>query len=304
MGNEIPKPRAPRADPDNRLGIRAGRQHGVVGRADARAAGLDKDAVRRRVRAGRLHPMFHGAWSVGHPPITREAWWMAAVLAVGGDARLDGPSACQLYEIFRRRIGRVHLVTSRTVPAHDRLKVRRAKALPPMRRRDGIPVVPVEEALLGLAACPDVTDAEVRKALRRSMTERHTTFDRLKRHVLQAKGRPGVRRLRHLLLDDRAPRSKSALEARAAELLHRYGIPFEQNVEIDGEEADLVAGGVIVELDSEAFHDNPVSAQDDRRRHEVWTANGRATQRWTWDDVHARPVATVRRLTAAIACCA
>lgn len=289
---------------ENRLSRKASRQRGIVTLADLRGADVDKRAVKRRVDAGLLHPLFPGVWAWGHRALTREAWHLAGVLSVGGDTLLDGASACQLYEVFKRRVGKVYVVTSKHARSHERLKVRQADRMPPRRKRKGIPVVPIEEALLGLAACPDVTDQEVRSAIRLSMTEKHTTLDRLRRHIGPSKGRPGIRRLRTLLLNDQAPRSKSALEANAVALLRRYGLTPEQNVLIDGEEADLLVGGVIVELDSEQFHDNPIAAQDDQRKHDMWTANGRHVERWTWDDVHARPVRTMRRLTAAIACVA
>jgi hypothetical protein len=301
MPNESHK-RQPQPDIcENRLSQAAGNRRGIVTTEDVRAAGLDREAVRVRVNAQRLHPMFPGVWALGHTGLTREAWQHAGVLSVGGDALLDGASACQLYEVFRRRIGKVHVVTSKHARSHGRLKVRQADRMPRRCKRKGIPVVSIEEALLGLAANPDVTDDEVRKALRRSMTESHTTLDRLKRQIDRSNGRPGVRRLR-ALLGEGGERSRSVLEAGAAAMLRRYGVAFKQNVEIDGEEADLVLeDGTIVELDSETFHDNPISAAGDTRRQDHWESRGRRVERLTWDDVHARPVRTVRRLTAPVA---
>jgi very-short-patch-repair endonuclease len=96
-------------------------------------------------------------------------------------------------------------------------------------------------------------------------------------------------------------RSKSDFEDTAVALLRRYGIEPQVNVEVLGFECDLVAGGVVIELDSEAFHDNPISAEDDTAKQAVLERAGRTIQRWTWDDVTARPVRTIRRLQAAIA---
>jgi hypothetical protein len=233
---------------------------------------------------------------VGHKALTREAWHLAGVLSVGGDALLDGPSACQAYGVFNRRIGRIHVLSAHRVRPRERLVVRTATEMPRRRVRKGVPVVPIEEALLGLAACADVTDQEVRSALRKSMTEMHTTIEMLRAHALKAMGRPGIRRFRRLL-GESGVRSKSAFEAAAMALLHRYGIAAEQNVVVDGEEADIVTeDGLVIELDSEAFHDNPIAAMDDQRKHDTWTAHGRRMERLTWDDVHVRPVRTMRRL--------
>ena len=56
-----------------------------------------------------------------------------------------------------------------------------------------------------------------------------------------------------------------------------------------------------MELDSEEFHDNSVTALDDTGKHRHWRSRGRRTQSWTWDDLHVTPVRTIRRLQAAVA---
>jgi hypothetical protein len=66
---------------DQRVAELAGRQWGVVSLAQLRAAGLSYDAVRSRVRAGRLHRLHHGVYAVGHTVLRREGRWLAAVLA-------------------------------------------------------------------------------------------------------------------------------------------------------------------------------------------------------------------------------
>jgi hypothetical protein len=166
-----------------------------------------------------------------------------------------------------------------------------------MCRRKGIPVVPVEDALLGLAAT-NVPDREVRRAIRQAQVLKHTTHARLCAHAERSRGRRGVARFRRLL-GIHAALTKSELEDAALALLHRYGLSPECNVRVDGLEADLVLDGLIIELDSEAFHDNSVSAADDARRHDTWVSNGRRVERLTWDDVHVTPVATVRRVARA-----
>ena len=99
MADEMRKASAKRSDRASRLERTASEQWGVVGHGDLRRADLDRFAIRRREQAHQLHPMFPGTWAVGHRALTREAWFISAVLSAGGDARVAGASACQLYEV-------------------------------------------------------------------------------------------------------------------------------------------------------------------------------------------------------------
>ena len=282
---------------DIRLARRAAQRKGVVDREDVRAAGMNREAVRHRVAQGRMHPLFPGVWAWGHRALTREGWFLAAVLSVGDGALLTGPSACQLYGVYKRRIGRIHVLSARRARHHGRLVVHHGSAR--RCRRNGIPVVPIEEALLGLAAS-DATDHDVRRAIRQAQVDELTTYAKLRDHADRHRGRRGVARFRLLLGAHPSP-TRSELEDAAVALLRRYGFEPRCNVVVDGKEADLVVERVIVEIDSEAFHDNSVTALDDASKHAHWRSRGRTTQSWTWDDVHVAPVRTIRRLHAAVA---
>src|SRR4051794_37707870 len=78
---------------DRLIGDLARGQHGIVSRKQLLAAGIDGDAIKRRVRAGRLHRLRPGVYAVGHTGITRRGRWMAAVLASGDGAVLSHRSA-------------------------------------------------------------------------------------------------------------------------------------------------------------------------------------------------------------------
>lgn len=274
-----------------RLARVAARQHTVVGVADLRRARLDRYAVARRVRAGRLHPMFPGTWCLGHPPTTRDAWHMAGVLSAGKGSLLAGISACQQYDVYRRRCGRVHVVRPGKPAEHGRLRIHTAASMPPRRRRNGIPIVPVEEALLGLAAEPGVPDKDVRRAIRQAQVEKLTDHHRLVAHARASAGRRGVTRFRRLVGDRPAP-TRSELEDAALDFLRRYGFDPLPNAIVDGREGDFLIGELVVEVDSEAFHDNPQAAEDDAAK---WPPT-RRVERITWDDIHLTPVRTARRI--------
>jgi len=52
--------------------------------------GRDSAAIRRAVQAGSLHPKYRGVYAVGHPKLSREGEWLAAVYAAGEGAALTG----------------------------------------------------------------------------------------------------------------------------------------------------------------------------------------------------------------------
>lgn len=263
------------------------------------AAGLDYDAVWREVDEERLHPLFFNTWAVGHKAVTKEGWFLAATRSIGGDAKLTGPSTLQLRGVLKGRVGKIHVVTTKRPADRPRIRIHSVQEVPPGRPYRGIPTVTVEEALI-VTAATNIDDKRLRRAVRQAFVDKHVTVESMKRAVEDAKGRPGIGRLR-TILNTQHSRSKSELEDAAIALLRRYGYDPESNAEILGEEMDLVVDGVIIELDSEEFHDNPVQADDDARRQDAAVAAGIPVQRWTWDDVTARPVRTIRRLAAAVA---
>jgi hypothetical protein len=72
---------------DDALSRLASRQHGIFALDQLNSAGLSARAVQHRAQAGRLHRIHVGVYSLVAPRLlTREGWWMAAVLAAGPGA--------------------------------------------------------------------------------------------------------------------------------------------------------------------------------------------------------------------------
>src|SRR3954454_13756456 len=83
--------------PDGAISELAARQHGGVAREQLVALGLGIGAIEHRISRGLLHPVHRGVYAVGHRLRTREATWMAAVLAAGTGAVLSHRSAAALW---------------------------------------------------------------------------------------------------------------------------------------------------------------------------------------------------------------
>lgn len=159
------------AKPDSVVAKIAARQHGVVATGQLLGAGIGKDGIRRRLKAGRLHRVHRGVYSVGHPALSREGRWLAAVLACGrvdisGDAdrvmsipdywgaALSHRSAAELWGLLRPGDGPVDVSirgdggrTKRTA-----IRLHRSRLLLPaaVTSRDGIPVTTAAKTIADL----------------------------------------------------------------------------------------------------------------------------------------------------------
>jgi hypothetical protein len=107
----------------------AGRRHGVIARRQLLGIGMRPRAIERRIERGLLHPIHRGVYAVGHPQISREGHWMAAVLACGDDAVLSHRSAAALWGI-RQYSGRIETTGPSPRRSSRRFIARRSQLQP------------------------------------------------------------------------------------------------------------------------------------------------------------------------------
>jgi predicted transcriptional regulator of viral defense system len=137
----------------------ARRQHGVVARRQLLNLGLHPEAIKHRLRKGRLHRVRRGVYAVGRPNLTQRGHWMAAVLASGPNAFLSHRSAAALWGIRRARAtlaGNQFIdvtVDARRRPRCDGVRLHRVRGIGDRdrTRRDGIPVTSPIKTLIDLA---------------------------------------------------------------------------------------------------------------------------------------------------------
>jgi hypothetical protein len=111
----------------------------VVARRQLLALGFGTEAIRHRVRSGRLYPVAAGVYAVGRRELTREGWWMAALLACGDDAVLSHGSAAALWGIGPERRGEIEVtVRRRAYPRREGVVVRARPSTQP-RTRTAVP---------------------------------------------------------------------------------------------------------------------------------------------------------------------
>ena len=143
--------REERATPDALIARVASRQYGVVSLTQLMVAGVDRNAVTRRVKAGTLYRVHRGVYAVGHPALSREGRWLAAVLAYGAGAVLSHLSAGALWRIVSRPGEHIDVTVPRRGGRKTRrgIRLHRSITLPPSHRMllNAIPVTRLARTL-------------------------------------------------------------------------------------------------------------------------------------------------------------
>ena len=285
----------------------AARQHGVVGRVQLEDLGLGEDAIRHRQRLGRLHRLHRGAFAVGHRSISKQGWWMAAVLASGPEALLSHRTAAALWGLRGYSGGAVHV----TVPhkSTSTKRIRRHVSLVPEDERaveEGIPVTSVHRTIFDLAATEDADTvvAMIKEAeyLRR--------YDRLSLPELLDRypAKRGSRNLRYALQrlkEEPSGRKRSKLEERFAPFLRRHNLSlprFNDWILLGSKryraDCHWPAHRLIVELDGWEGHSTRSAFQDDRSRDRALKVAGYTVIHLTWSQLDSEPTEVAADLRA------
>ena len=292
------------ASPDAEIAQLAFAQHGVVTYAQLRAAGLAAGAINLRVRSGRLHRLHRGVFAVGHPRISREGRWSAAVLALGEGAVLSHVSAAALWGIRHSSSAYVH-VTVPTAGGRTRRRgvvVHRSLTLGPadVDEEQAIAVTSVSRTLLDLAGVLSPTRLE--RAVERSLAARRFDLRAVEAVLAANPRRPGATALAEIIagIHDEPSLTRQELEARMLDLCDDHGIERpEVNVLVDGIEVDFLwrAHRLIVETDGREYHETPIAFARDRERDERLTVLGYRVVRFTYRRLvhHAAAVAATLR---------
>jgi very-short-patch-repair endonuclease len=289
----------------------AGRQHGLVSLGQLLGLGMDRRTVSQRVWQGRAHVVHQGVYAVGHPHLTHEGRFMAAVLACGDEAVLSHRSAASLWGIWEDRRTKIDVTAPRRRGRNPRgiASHRDGSLMPADRTRwRGIPCTTVARTVLDLAGTLPIR--HLRKVIAEAEVLRLLDHRELRRLIRRSRGRRGVARLR-LLLDEIHPatkRSRSELERMFLRMCSRAGLPdpeVNMPLEVGGwrYKPDFLwrEAGLIVEADSRQFHDTDSAFLDDRRREQRLQLAGWRVSRCTWEQVEYEPRAlaqTIRGLLA------
>lgn len=290
-----------------RVAALAAEQHGQVSIGQLRAIGLSADAVAVRVRNGLLHRQHRGVYSVGCRPLTRQARFVAAVLATG-------------HSVLSHHAGAAHLGLLRWDERHPEVTVRMASG--PRRvagvrvhrsrslerrdiiRHDGIWVTSPARTILDLAA--DTPPKPLRRMIRQAQVEHRVNIRQLLDMLQRANGHRGVAPLRAAIAGGTAP-TRSELEDVVLDLVDdvtNERPEINAALVLDGERLVLDflwrTRKLVIEADGRRYHDNPTVRADDARRQALLEAHEHRVLRVTWDDAVRRPEQTRARFRAAL----
>jgi hypothetical protein len=251
----------------------ASAQYGVVGRWQLVALGFGDDAIKLRLRAGRLHPLHRDAYAVGHRVVTKRGKWLAAVLAMGPGAMLSHESAAALWGLAgdRPKID-VNAPRGRQCrPGRSGIRLHRCKFhRDEVVVRGGIPVTTVARTLFDLAERSPLHDLksawdEADRLHLLHLREVAVAYDRgYGRRRARKRIKPFLDAEQRYVEDTASP-----LEDRFAAFCAAHHLPPPQtNVLVDGDEVDALwpAARLIVELDSWEFHAHRTAFETDRSR--------------------------------------
>ena len=302
MGAQLDQP-----NPDAAIAEVAARQHGVVSRWQLDHAGLGPNAIARRVRIGWLHRMHRGVFAVGHPPLTREARWMGAVLACGDGAGISHACATALWEV--RPYNGVWIditVPSRAGRARrDRIRLHRSSifSADDVTTHRGIPVTTIARTLLDVAAT--FTGPALARTIEQTEIRRLFDLAAVEQTIARHPNHRGVTPLRRALAlyrDDEFTRSE--LEKAFLALCDAHGIPRPLvNHIVEGKEVDFFWPDqrVIVETDGRETHFTIAAYEGDRARDAYLLTLGYRVLRFTELQVGLDGVTVAERLAAVLA---
>lgn len=262
------------------------RQHGIVSRYQLLEAGLSPDTVKRLLAAGHLHPVHRGVYAVGHPRISREGRWIAAVLACGPGAFLSHGPAGQLLGILgsRERFALHVSLTGRAARRPRGVVTHRPRALElrDTTTRLRIPATSVTRTVWDLAAV--LTPLATRRAFEQA---EKGGLERARLRVLleSSPSRKGAGVIGELLSEAVLPlaETRSRLEEIVLEVCRDRRLPLPAvNVPLLDHEVDFLwPAAHVVEADG-GDHLTPAQRDRDNERDIALARAGYLVRRYSW----------------------
>lgn len=289
----------------------ARRQHGVVTRRQALAAGVSVSAMARAVDRGewkRLHP---GIFVVDRAADPLKSPMAAVVLRAPGRTWVSHRSAAALWGLSVRVPVQPDVTTTANLRC-GRATFHSVKSMPheDVSTRYGIPCTLPERTIVDLGRIFGRVRLEsvVIEALQKKVADPRRLADRAA--ALLARGRPGSGALKRILDQwDGGAEPESVLEAKLLRLIRRHGSLPEPARQFEVRDRGQLVGRVdfaypdqmiAIEADGYRWHSDPAAWRRDLNRRNALTRAGWIVLNFSWDDVRSRPRDVAATIQAAI----
>jgi very-short-patch-repair endonuclease len=300
---------APDAGTDEVIDRIATAQLGRLSRAQLITAGVNRHAIDRRLRTGRLVRVHSGVVAVAPVIDVPLADEIAALLACGAWARLSHHSAVVRW---RLRIGdarpiHVTIPDGRSGADPAGVEVHRSRTLTDadVRYVGGLPITSPARTLLDVSGT-SLTDRDIEALLAEAIfTRKIVRQDEIASLLGHCGEHPGRAKLKRVLArTGPGSRTDSRPEKRLLELIRTAGLPEpETQVDVLGYRLDFLwrKQRLAVEVDTYGTHGSPARFESDRRRDAaVKTGAGIDTLRVTDERIDGEPLAVVALIARAI----
>jgi predicted transcriptional regulator of viral defense system len=298
---------------DRRLADIASKQRMLLTIADVIAAGGGHDHARRRVDSGRWIRVARGVYLIAGAPFDWPTRQLAAVFAAGPGAVTSHFAAARLWALPGYGTAGVELTIPRhrhhrcpDVRVHESTDLDRCRVV----QLDAVPVTDADRTLLDVARF--VGHQRLTRSVEAARRAEHVTWSSLismlAGHARQ--GRPGVRRLRGVILEHahRAEITDTDMELLVLGLITGAGLPEPtlHHKVFDGgrfvAEVDLgyPQWKIAIECDGSVHLDPAVRERDLARQNDLVLA-GWTILRFSYDRVRTRPDLVIAEIRAAIA---
>jgi very-short-patch-repair endonuclease len=280
---------------------------GLVTIGQLRDAGIPDSTITNEVSRGRVLPMFHGVYCVGHGYLTVNARMLAATLACGEGTVVSHGSAAWMLGLRKQRPKAVEVIAP--VEAGRKIAGIRRRFVPPpvgeeVWRRNGVPLTSPARTIVD---CAGIFDADgVAGLIEQASVEGLLDVVAIDR-VLDGPRRRGTKKLLRAVAPWRRYRRgikiRSRMEAKLLPLLTEAALPIPRT------NAKLRLGGkvyevdflwrdqkLVVETDGGRFHDNPAAGGRDSERNHALAKAGYHLPRLGWEDLRDRPEQTMREI--------
>jgi hypothetical protein len=280
-------------------------QNGNITRGQLLELGLSSSAIDKRIRKGLLHRVFPGVYHVGTPARTPLERATAAVLACGGDqdhAALTCSSGMTHWGFWRRWEEPFEVTLLRGDRRPKGITVHRSATLDRRQtiRHMGVRVTKPARTLFDMARQLKGTrlDRAVNTALLSPWLSRGQLIEQLR----WTPTHPGAKLLLPYVATGDGP-TRSDWEREFPAFCRAWNLPRpimgytigHRTVDAFWELAGMVRG-IIVELDSLAYHLNAFAFVDDRGRDKHHLGLRLPTVRIVWEEMHERPREEAERL--------